>query len=138
MSIAAGFVARLLGLAAVLLPLVAQAQTEAVFDMGRYTFENGSEIPSTTVGFVTWGKLNEAKDNGILLVPGTSGSRHSYDAYIGLGKASTRISISLSPRIRSAAVTPRSRRMGWALGFRTTRSATWSACSTNSSPAGWA
>lgn len=87
MSIAAGFVARLLGLAAVLLPLVAQAQTEAVFDMGRYAFENGGEIPSTTVGFVTWGKLNEAKDNGILLVPGTSGSRHSYDAYIGPGKA---------------------------------------------------
>ncbi len=80
-------VLRILGIAAVLLPLSAHAQTEAVFDIGRYAFENGGEIPSMKVGYVTWGKLNDAKDNAILLVPGTSGSRHSYDAYIGPGKA---------------------------------------------------
>ena len=38
------------------------------------------------VGYVTWGKLNAAKSNAILLVPGTSGNRHSYDAHIGPGK----------------------------------------------------
>jgi homoserine O-acetyltransferase len=78
---------RLLCIAALLLPAIAHAQTEAVFDIGRYAFENGGEIASMKVGYVTWGKLNDAKDNAILLVPGTSGSRHSYDAYIGPGKA---------------------------------------------------
>ncbi len=77
----------LLALTAILLPIGAHAQTEAVFDIGRYSFENGGDIPSMKVGYVTWGKLNDAKDNAILLVPGTSGSRHSYDAYIGPGKA---------------------------------------------------
>ena len=78
---------RFLLIAALLLPTVARAQTEAVFDIGHYAFENGGEVPSMRVGYVTWGKLNDAKDNAILLVPGTSGSRHSYDAYIGPGKA---------------------------------------------------
>ncbi len=77
----------LLALAAMVLPLAARAQTEAVYDIGRYAFENGGEIPAMKVGYVTWGKLNDARDNAILLVPGTSGSRHSYDAYIGPGKA---------------------------------------------------
>lgn len=78
---------RFLLIAVLLLPTVARAQTEAVFDIGHYAFENGGEVPSMRVGYVTWGKLNDAKDNAILLVPGTSGSRHSYDAYIGPGKA---------------------------------------------------
>jgi homoserine O-acetyltransferase len=38
------------------------------------------------VGYATWGTLNSAKSNAILLLPGTSGSRHSYDALIGPGK----------------------------------------------------
>ena len=78
---------RLVVAAVLLLPLGARAQTEASFDTGRYAFEKGGEVPSMKVGYVTWGNLNEAKDNAILLVPGTSGSRHSYDAYIGPGKA---------------------------------------------------
>jgi len=81
------FELKLLLVAAMLLPLAARAQTEASFDTGRYIFENGGEVSSMKVGYVTWGKLNDAKDNAILLVPGTSGSRHSYDAYIGPGKA---------------------------------------------------
>ena len=71
---------------ALLLPLAAQAQTEAVATIGRFVFENGGEIPDMKVGYVTWGKLNEAKSNAILLVPGTSASRHAYDAHIGPGK----------------------------------------------------
>jgi len=35
------------------------------------------------VGYVTFGKLNAAKDNAILVVPGTSGNRHSSDSLIG-------------------------------------------------------
>jgi homoserine O-acetyltransferase/O-succinyltransferase len=68
------------------LPLIAHAQTEAVYPLGRFAFEDGGEISDMKVGYVTWGTLNAAKTNAILLVPGTSGNRHSYDAHIGSGK----------------------------------------------------
>jgi homoserine O-acetyltransferase/O-succinyltransferase len=64
----------------------AWAQTEAVYQLGRFAFEEGGEILDMKVGYVTWGTLNPTKSNAILLVPGTSGSRHSYDAHIGPGK----------------------------------------------------
>jgi homoserine O-acetyltransferase len=67
-------------------PFAGRAQTEAVFPLGHFAFEDGGEIPDMKVGYVTWGKLNDSKTNAILLVPGTSGSRHSYDAHIGPGK----------------------------------------------------
>lgn len=66
--------------------VAAQAQTEAVYQVGHFAFENGGEIPDMRVGYVTWGTLNATKSNAILLVPGTSGNRHSYDAHIGPGK----------------------------------------------------
>jgi homoserine O-acetyltransferase/O-succinyltransferase len=64
----------------------ARAETEGVYQLGHFAFDEGGEIPDMKVGYVTWGKLNENKSNAILLVPGTSGSRHSYDAHIGAGK----------------------------------------------------
>ncbi len=64
----------------------ARAQTEAVWPLGRFTFEDGGELPDMKVGYVTWGTLNATKSNAILLVPGTSGNRHAYDAHIGPGK----------------------------------------------------
>jgi len=67
-------------------PMAAHAQTEAVFNSGRFTFENGGDIPDMKVGYVTFGTLNANKTNAILLVPGTSGGRHAYDAHIGPGK----------------------------------------------------
>ena len=67
-------------------PLSAQAQTEAVYRIGRFSFENGGEIADMKVGYVTWGKLNDAKDNAILLLPGSSNGRHFADAHIGPGK----------------------------------------------------
>lgn len=75
-------------MAAVLLvaSTAAQAQTEAVYQLGHFAFENGGELPDMRVGYVTWGALNADKSNAILLVPGTSGNRHSYDAHIGPGK----------------------------------------------------
>ncbi len=71
---------------ALALPPQAQAQTEAVASIGRFAFEEGGEIPDMKVGYATWGKLNDAKSNAILLVPGTSNGRHAYDAHIGPGK----------------------------------------------------
>jgi homoserine O-acetyltransferase len=67
-------------------PVAARAQTEAVYPLGHFGFENGGEIPDMKVGYVTRGTLNSAKSNAILVVPGTSGNRHSYDSHIGPGK----------------------------------------------------
>jgi len=66
--------------------LGARAQTEAVYQLSHFAFEDGGEIPDMRVGYVTWGTLNAANSNAIVLVPGTSGNRHSYDAHIGPGK----------------------------------------------------
>lgn len=76
----------ILAAALLALPTAVRAQTEAVYPLGRFAFEDGGEIPDMKVGYVTWGTLNAAESNAILLVPGTSGSRHSYDAHIGPGK----------------------------------------------------
>lgn len=62
------------------------AQTEAVYTIDRFSFENGGEITGMKVGYVTWGRLNDAKDNAILLLPGSSNGRHFADAHIGPGK----------------------------------------------------
>lgn len=71
---------------AVSFPLSVGAQTEAVYTIDRFRFENGDEISNMRVGYVTWGNLNEAKDNAILLLPGSSNGRHFADAHIGPGK----------------------------------------------------
>ncbi len=68
------------------IPLAAQAQSEAVYRLGRFSFENGGEIADMKVGYVTWGALNAAKDNAVLLLPGSSNGRHFADAHIGPGK----------------------------------------------------
>jgi homoserine O-acetyltransferase len=75
-----------LGLLLLAVPCLARAQTEAVYPIGKFTFENGGEIPDMRVGYVTWGTLNAAKSNAILLVPGTSGGRLSYAGHVGPGK----------------------------------------------------
>lgn len=73
-------------LAVLALPAGARAQTEAVYQLGHFAFEGGGDIHDMKVGYVTRGTLNAAKSNAILLVPGTSGNRHGYDAHIGPGK----------------------------------------------------
>lgn len=70
MTAARWFVLKVL-LLALMLPSPSRAQTEATFDIGHYAFENGGELPSMKVGYVTWGKLDDAKDNAILLATGT-------------------------------------------------------------------
>lgn len=50
-------------------------QTEAVYTIGSFSFENGGRIDDMKVGYVTRGRLNKAKDNAILLLPSSS-----YDA----------------------------------------------------------
>jgi len=61
----------------------AETQTFLAYD---FEFETGAVLPELRVAYETYGTLNAARDNAILLVHGTSGNRHSFDAMIGPGK----------------------------------------------------
>ena len=67
--------------------LPAQAQTDAIHTIPRFSFENGATMEGMKVGYTTWGKLNAARDNAILLVPGTSSGRMFAASHVGPGKA---------------------------------------------------
>ncbi len=56
-------------------------------EIGGFEFENGGHVERLNVGYVTHGTLNAARDNAIVLMPGTTNTRHSADGYIGTGKA---------------------------------------------------
>jgi len=60
---------------------------EGVFTIASFVFESGERMRDLKVGYVTHGTLNAAKDNAILLVPGTANTRHGADGYIGPGNA---------------------------------------------------
>ncbi len=61
--------------------------TERSCQIGSLHLENGQGLENTRIGFVTHGKLNARRDNAVLLLPGTTNSRHSADGYIGPGNA---------------------------------------------------
>jgi homoserine O-acetyltransferase len=60
---------------------------ERRFVVPRFQFESGETFTDLRVGYVTHGTLNAARDNAILVSPGTANTRHSADGYIGAGKA---------------------------------------------------
>ena len=60
---------------------------ERSFVIPRFQFESGETFTDLKVGYVTHGKLNAARDNAILVSPGTANTRHGADGYIGAGKA---------------------------------------------------
>ncbi len=64
----------------------ALAQQEGVYTIPSYKFEAGPQLENVKIGYVTYGKLNDAKSNAVLLVPGTSSGRHWADDYVGPGK----------------------------------------------------
>ena len=57
-----------------------------IFNIYDFEFEDGSVLPELRVAYETQGKLNAGRDNAILLLHGTSGNRHSFEAMTGLGK----------------------------------------------------
>ena len=61
----------------------AEPQSFLAYD---FKFENGTVIPELRIAYETHGTLNAGRDNAILLVHGTSGNRHAFDAVIGPGK----------------------------------------------------
>ena len=63
------------------------AGDEGTVDLGAFAFENGRSLENLRVGYVTHGRLNRQRDNAVLLLPGTTNTRHSADGYIGPGNA---------------------------------------------------
>lgn len=47
-----------------------------VVDVGEYTFEAGGHLPSAEIAYETWGTLNEAGDNAILIAHALTGDTH--------------------------------------------------------------
>ena len=63
------------------------AGAEGLHTIPQFRFESGETLADLKVGYVTHGELNAARDNAILVAPGTANTRHSADGYIGPGKA---------------------------------------------------
>jgi homoserine O-acetyltransferase len=57
-----------------------------IFNAYDFEFEDGSVMPELRVAYETHGTLSTGRDNAILLVHGTSGNRHAFDAMIGPGR----------------------------------------------------
>ena len=58
-----------------------------VANLGDFKFENGDVVKDFKVSYVTYGKLNKAKSNAILLMQYFLGDHHMHDFLIGPGKA---------------------------------------------------
>jgi len=72
---------------AIVICLTAAARAEPqIFNVYDFEFEDGSVMPELRVAYETHGTLSAGRDNAILLVHGTSGNRHAFDAVIGPGK----------------------------------------------------
>ncbi|MBV9861392.1 MAG: alpha/beta fold hydrolase [Alphaproteobacteria bacterium] len=61
----------------------AEMQTFLLYD---FEFENGQTLPELRIAYETHGALSPGRDNAILLIHGTSGDLHAFDAMIGPGK----------------------------------------------------
>lgn len=61
--------------------------SEGVFSLKDFRFESGQVLPRLDVAYAAYGKLNAAKDNLLLLVPGTGNVRHSALGHVGPGRA---------------------------------------------------
>lgn len=72
------------GLLAAAWPAAAAAE---VYEIADFDFERGGRLETLRVDYATYGRLNEARDNAILVTHGTSGSRDSYADFIGPGRA---------------------------------------------------
>src|SRR5580765_822599 len=68
-------------------PVTAQDGTVQQFARGRFTLERGASVDNAHVAYVTWGKLNAAKDNAILLPSWYGGRALSYQFLVGVDRA---------------------------------------------------
>src|SRR5436190_2173112 len=64
----------------------APAAASELFNLPDFAFEDGSVLPDLRIAYDTRGTLSPARDNAILLMPGATGDRHTFDPLIGPGK----------------------------------------------------
>ena len=69
-----------------LMPRLARAQQEGTYVIPNFKFEKGGTLRDMKVGYITWGKLNEAKNNAVLLLPATNAPKAWAAYHIGPGK----------------------------------------------------
>jgi len=55
--------------------------------LGEFRFEDGAVVKDFKVSYVTYGKLNRARDNAILVMHGWGSDHHEFHSQIGPGKA---------------------------------------------------
>ena len=55
--------------------------------LGNFHLESGTTLPDARLAYVTYGTLNEARTNAVLLPSWYGGDHHGYDFLIGPGKA---------------------------------------------------
>jgi homoserine O-acetyltransferase/O-succinyltransferase len=67
--------------------LGARADEPKIFTIPSFTFENGKTLSNMRVAYDTYGELNAARDNAILVTHGASQGRNGYKIFIGPGKA---------------------------------------------------
>jgi homoserine O-acetyltransferase len=68
------------------LPRSGHAQQEGTFVIPSFQFEKGGQLTDMKVGYITWGKLNDAKDNALLILPATNAPKAWAAYHIGPGK----------------------------------------------------
>jgi homoserine O-acetyltransferase len=76
----------LLAIISMMLPRSGHAQQEGTFNIPNFQFEKGGQLTDMKVGFITWGKLNDAKDNALLVLPATNAPKAWASYHIGPGK----------------------------------------------------
>ena len=75
------------GLLGVFLTLNALAQEPKIYTIEKFAFEKGGTLENMRVAYDTYGELNAARDNAILVTHGASQGRNGYKIFIGPGKA---------------------------------------------------
>lgn len=71
----------------ILLSLAAASQEPKLHAIPKFAFESGATLENMRVGYDTYGELNAARDNAILVTHGASQGRNGYKIFIGPGKA---------------------------------------------------
>lgn len=65
-------------------------ESRRYIETGPFRCEAGGELPSVTIAYETWGKLNEAASNAVLICHALSGDSHAigwWDRLVGPGRA---------------------------------------------------
>ncbi len=61
--------------------------TPKIFDLGDVLLQSGAVLPQAQITYVTYGHLNAARDNVILVLTYYTGTHRSYEPMIGPGRA---------------------------------------------------